>query len=148
MITVNHALLVNALKYYGEKEDTRPGKSNPVVLSWLQSILSWVTDDEVSWCAAFVNGVCRESGVHGSGRADARSFLYVGSEVTNPIPGDIVVFWRGSKDSWKGHVGIFIRETSDQIYVLGGNQSNQVNISAYPKFRLLGYRRLKFVYEK
>jgi hypothetical protein len=28
------------------------------------------------------------------------------------------------------------------IYVLGGNQNNQVKISAYPDNRLLGYRRL------
>ncbi len=26
---------------------------------------------------------------------------------TSPLPGDIVIFWRGSPASWEGHVGIF-----------------------------------------
>lgn len=147
-MTTNAALLINALKWYKEKEDTRPGKSNSVILSWLQDILSWAKDDEISWCAAFVNSVCRLSGVIGTGKANARSFLDVGEPIHNPSPGDIVIFWRESKHSWKGHVGFFIREKGEYIYVLGGNQSNEVNISAYPKHRLLGYRRLKFINEK
>jgi hypothetical protein len=31
----------------------------------------------------------------------------VGTKVAYPEPGDIVVFWRESPQSWKGHVGIF-----------------------------------------
>jgi hypothetical protein len=59
------------------------------------------------------------------------------------MQGDIVVFWRESIKSWKGHVGFYIREKDGWIYTLGGNQANQVKISAYPKSRVLSYRRLR-----
>ena len=63
-------------------------------------------------------------------------------ETTDPKPGDMVVFWRESRKSWKGHIAMYIRETETHVYVLGGNQNNQVKISAYPKYRVLGYRTL------
>lgn len=80
-----------------------------------------------------------------SGRGNARSWLNVGVQVENPEPGDVVVFWRGSPRSHKGHVGIFQGYSRDQrrIYVLGGNQDDQVSTTAYPTERLLGFRRLR-----
>ncbi|MCB1713295.1 MAG: hypothetical protein KDH96_12745, partial [Candidatus Riesia sp.] len=66
-----------------------------------------------------------------------------GTPVTEPKIGDIVVFWRGTRDGWQGHVAFYIREDADGIFVLGGNQSNQVCIAEYPKNQLLGYRRIE-----
>ena len=79
-----------------------------------------------------------------SNNAAARSWLNVGRAIHDPEPGDVVVFWRGQMDSWTGHVGIFTGVSLDgtRIYTLGGNQSNAVTISAYPKERLLSFRRL------
>jgi hypothetical protein len=54
--------------------------------------------------------------------------------------GDIVIFSRGSK-SWQGHVGFFVKTAGAMIEVLGGNQSDAVNIQRYAKSRLLGVRR-------
>ena len=73
---------------------------------------------------------------------NARSFLKLGEEVFTPRIGDVVVFWRESISSWKGHVAFFIKETNEYIYVLGGNQGNKVGINAYRKERLLSYRRI------
>ncbi len=39
-----------------------------------------------------------------------------------------------------GHVAFFDEQRNARIFVLGGNQSNQVNITSYPGDRLLGYR--------
>jgi hypothetical protein len=39
-----------------------------------------------------------------------------------------------------GHVAFYISKTSSGIKVLGGNQSDAVNISTYPASKLLGYR--------
>jgi uncharacterized protein (TIGR02594 family) len=72
----------------------------------------------------------------------ARSWLNIGQNNPFPQRGDIVVFWRESPASWKGHVGVFVGYSSDrnQVYCLGGNQANQVNISAYSADRVLGFR--------
>jgi hypothetical protein len=64
--------------------------------------------------------------------------------VQKPQLGDIVVFWREKKDSWKGHVGFYINETNTHINVLGGNQNNMVCIKPYPKSRLLQYIKLGY----
>jgi uncharacterized protein (TIGR02594 family) len=78
-----------------------------------------------------------------SGKLNARSWLTVGGETSEPEVGDIVVLWRESPTSWKGHVGFYVRETEHLIFVLGGNQHNQVGINGYGKHRLLGYRKLQ-----
>ncbi|WP_062062702.1 TIGR02594 family protein [Aquimarina longa] len=106
---------------------------------------SWVTTDEVAWCSAFVNWVALQSGCSRSNKLNARSWLNVGNKVTTPTLGDVVVFWREKRSSWKGHVGFFIGYSEDkrEIYCLGGNQNNRVCIKAYPTYRLLGFRNIK-----
>lgn len=83
--------------------------------------------------------------VERSGAMNARSWLLVGEEIVDPKLGDIVVFWRESLESWKGHVGIFIGFSEDKrrVFCLGGNQRNKVCILPYDAERVLGYRRLK-----
>ncbi len=132
-----------ALSQFGIKEVVGK-KDNPEVLKYFDEIgyEGSKLKDETSWCSAFVNWVCKKSNLPYSGKLTARSWLKVGRKVEMPKLGDVVVFWRESPESWKGHVGFFIRETDNLVYVLGGNQSNQVKISAYPKYRLLQYRRL------
>ena len=131
-----------AISQYGIKEIV--GKEhNPEVLKYFKDIgHSWVKNDETAWCSAFANWVCQETGKNHSGKLNARSWLNIGVKTDAPELGDIVVLWRSSPQSWKGHVGFFIRETKSWIYILGGNQNNQVKISAYPKSRLLEYRKL------
>ena len=77
----------------------------------------------------------------------ARSFLDWGVEVDEPESGDVVVFKRGNAN-WKGHVGFFVTSTyhngQEYYLVLGGNQDNSVNFSAYPVRKLLAVRRYPF----
>jgi uncharacterized protein (TIGR02594 family) len=76
----------------------------------------------------------------------ARRWLSIGEEVKEPVTGDIVVFWREAKNSWKGHVGLFISWKDKQnLYCLGGNQGydKSINIQLYDKVRVLGYRRVQ-----
>ncbi|QKP77125.1 hypothetical protein HT051_06445 [Methyloligella sp. GL2] len=50
------------------------------------------------------------------------------------------MFSRGSS-SWQGHVAFFVKDLGNgRIQILGGNQSDRVSLSTYPKSRLLGYR--------
>ncbi len=55
--------------------------------------------------------------------------------------GAICRFWRGSKNSWTGHIGNYVAETADAIKLVGGNQSNAVTDSAWlSKGRLVAVR--------
>jgi len=106
---------------------------------------TWISDDETPWCSIFMNWVAMKSGYEKSGSGAARSWLNIGFSVENPEPGDIVVYWRESPESHKGHVGIFLGFSNDhsRIYTLGGNQNDSVSISAYSVDQLLGFRRLR-----
>lgn len=134
-------LIQTLFSFYGLKEWTAPGKSNPEIEDFFEELGFNYTDD-TAWCSAFANFVAKKVGLEYTGKLNARSWLTVGYQVTEPAVGDVVVFWRQSKSSWKGHVAFYINEDDKYIYVLGGNQSNMVNVAAYPKYRLLQYRRL------
>ena len=100
----------------------------------------WVQDDETAWCAAAVGSWLERAGFAGSKSLAARSYLNWGKKLKKPKKGCIVVLSRGNPKGWQGHVGLYMGETANHIKVLGGNQNNEVNISSYPKSRLLGYR--------
>lgn len=135
-------VLLKALEFYGTKEIV--GKQhNPIILKFFQEIgKSWVKDDETSWCSAFVNYCAKVCGFEYSGELTARSWLKIGKEVKIPQVGDIVILWRDSPNSWKGHVGFYIGDAGSNIYVYGGNQSNQAKISLYPKSQILKFIQL------
>lgn len=130
-----------AQSYQGQKE-IRGAKDNPVIVNYFDAVgHGWVKDDETPWCAAFVGAVLAEAGLAHTGSLAARSYLKWGKRVSDPKYGDIVVFWRGKKSGWQGHVGFYIKEDKTHVYVLGGNQRNAVNVSRYSKSKILGFRR-------
>jgi uncharacterized protein (TIGR02594 family) len=132
-----------ALAEYGVIEQSGPEDNSPRILDYFKEIgHSWVKTDETAWCSAFVNYVAKVAGYEYSGKLNARSWLDIGLPTDDPEIGDVVIFWRVDPDSWKGHVGIFIKKDGDDVLVLGGNQKNQVRISKYPGYRVLGYRIL------
>ena len=76
-------------------------------------------------------------------KPNARSFLKWGMRIIEPKFGDIVVFYRGNKKGWQGHVAFYHSKSRipGYIKVLGGNQKDQVSIARYPNRKILGYRR-------
>lgn len=100
---------------------------------------SWVKDDETAWCAAFVGSMLKRSGVKGTGKLNARSYLDWGLHLSKPEVGCIVVLKRGTNPVL-GHVGFWIGENAHLVDILGGNQSNGVNVKAYKAKDILGYR--------
>lgn len=65
----------------------------------------------------------------------AANWMKFGTEC-KPQFGCVLVFWRGSPSSWKGHVGFYVGESGSHFHVLGGNQSNAVTITKIAKNRL------------
>lgn len=134
--------LGEAYRLIGLKEDTGP-KSNAQILQWARDIGVSYKDDDVPWCGLFVAHCIASQLPHEplpSNPLGARSYERFGKPV-NPQPGAVMVFWRESKESGKGHVGFYAAETEDgQFLILGGNQGNAVSIMAKPRDRFLGAR--------
>lgn len=138
-------LLKIAFGQLGVKEIIGPEHNQTIVRYAKESGFNWVNDDETPWCSIFVSWVAMKCELKRSKKANARSWLHVGNHTTNPVPGDVVVFWRESPESWKGHVGFFMGYSKDasRVYCLGGNQGNQVSISAYAADTVLGFQKLQ-----
>lgn len=138
------SLINKALYEYGVKE-VIGAKDNPRVLKYFDQIgfNGSKLKDETAWCSAFANWVAKTEGFEYSGKLNARSWLTVGQSTNHPGIGDIVVLWRDNPKSWKGHVGFFVKQTQSYVYILGGNQANMVCIKAYPKSRVLDYKKLR-----
>ena len=117
-----------------------PGRSNPRISQYHAHTNIAGYDDKASWCSSFVNWCLAEVGVPGTGSALARSWLDWGQPLAAPQPGCIVVLSRDEPTGWKGHVGFFLRCDAANIYLLGGNQLDQVREHFYPTRAILGYR--------
>ncbi|WP_024479437.1 TIGR02594 family protein [Cellulophaga baltica] len=121
-------------------------RSNPQILKYAEEAgFTNYKSDESAWCSLFANWVAYKAGLERTNSLAARSWLNVGIPIEHAEPGDVVVFWRESRDSWKGHVGFFhgFSDDGSRVYCLGGNQGNQVSITAKPVSKVLGYRRLR-----
>ena len=147
----NELILKTALREIGVKELSGP-PSNPRVEEYhrfASKANNADQKDDVSWCSSFLCWVVEHcytqdgKPIPSTNSMMARSWLKWGtSSKTNPMPGDIVVYWRESVSSWKGHCGIFLKQNPDgTIVTLGGNQSDEVNISSYSPDKLLDIRR-------
>ena len=121
-------------------QEIRGRKHNARIIEYHQETSLKAMDDETSWCSSFIGWCFKESGIEGTNKANARSWLSWGRELKEPTAGCVVVLWRETKTSWKGHVAFYVGETDDHYLLLGGNQSNKVKVSKYPKYRLLGFR--------
>ncbi len=116
--------------------------SNPEILDWADGLGIDYADDDIPWCGLFVApcvGSTLQDEVLPTNPLGARNWNKFGSSV-DPQLGAVLVFWRSSPDSWKGHVGFYRGEDSDHFFVLGGNQSNSVNVAKITKDRLLSSR--------
>lgn len=144
--TRNERVLAFASKEIGVKEASGK-RDNPQVVKYHRYATvdnKHGAKDSVPWCASFV-AYCLEvgAGMGSTNSKAARSYLKWGrSTIDAPLPGDIVVFWRGSRNGWQGHVGFLIQvKVNGDLYVLGGNQDDQVNVKLFRKTNLLDIRR-------
>lgn len=136
-------ILREALKTYGTIEKPGAG-SNPSILAWAKATGQdkIYKDDSTAWCGLWTAYVALQAGwdipVNPLG---ARNWLSWGVPQKSAGLGDILIFWRGKRTGWSGHVGMYVGEDNESYHVLGGNQSDQVNIKRISKSRILGIRR-------
>lgn len=143
-----------AERFIGIKET--PGvHSTPLILAMLQlDAGSAVQDDAVAWCSAFLNFVFWLLRLPRSKSLAARSWLKLGSVIrlSEAIEGfDVVILSRGEGKQpgpdvldAPGHVGLFSRYDPNThfVYLLAGNQGNEVSVLPFPAERVLGVRRI------
>ena len=139
-----------ASRFIGTKE-VAGSIANPQILAMLKLDGNWPQDDSVPWCSGFINYIALLLGLHRTKNLRARSWLNekIITQSDAKIGFDLVVLKIGGGNqpgpeviNAPGHVGFFAGFYDDYVSILGGNQSNSVNISKYQKSRILGVRRL------
>jgi uncharacterized protein (TIGR02594 family) len=136
-MSVKPSWLVEAEKYIGLKEISGPKNNSTVVDFWKRIHLSGISNDEVPWCSAFVGAVLENVGMKSTRSGLAKSYLNWGIALKTPVLGCIVVFTRKGG----GHVGFVVgKDKNGNLYVLGGNQSDAVNIKLFKTDNVVGYR--------
>lgn len=129
---------VEAKQYVGLKEIPGP-RHNTTIQSWLSKLGAWWRDDETPWCGVFVAHCMREAGLpvpqHWM-RAKAWADYGANLRASHVAPGAILVFSRKGG----GHVGFYVGEDATFYHVLGGNQSNAVNVMRIAKARCIAIR--------
>ncbi|UCE30803.1 MAG: TIGR02594 family protein [Burkholderiales bacterium] len=134
-----------ATREVGQREV--PGRQrNPRIIAYHATTTLGASSDETPWCASFVNWCLLQAGIAGTDSAGAASWLRWG-RTCGPRTGAITVIYnpelKNSGMSRTGnHVGFLVRSTSTHFVLLGGNQSDQVKVSRYPKsaWQLKGHR--------
>lgn len=132
--------LAFALSFYGETPI--PGAmDNQQIVAYLEACgLPPGTHDEVPWCSAFLVWCFQQACVATPANAAARSWLNFSTATDQPKLGDVVVLAWPPDAPEHAHVGLFIREVANGIYILAGNQNNTVDISLWKKADVLSYR--------
>lgn len=133
-------IIKRALQDYGTRSIPGAQANNKILSYFDKSGQVQIKDDEIPWCSAFMNAVMGDLGLPTTQNLGARNWLSIGELTGNAEMGDIVILWRESPTSWKGHVGLYICEEGEFVWILGGNQNNEVNISKFPKSRILAIK--------
>lgn len=129
--------LIKARTLVGLREIKGAKHAPEIVQMWKDIKRGGIKDDETPWCAAFVGSMLERSGVKSSRFESAKSYLDWGQVISSPVVGCVVVFTRQGG----GHVGFAVgRDKAGNLLILGGNQSDAVNIKAFPVSRVSGYR--------
>jgi uncharacterized protein (TIGR02594 family) len=128
--------LIEARELIGQREIPGPQHNRWIADGWKRLGAGWFTDDETPWCGLFV-AHCIEAAGLPFPKLFPRAKAWADWGVPcPPTVGAVVVFGRQGG----GHVGFLVGESHANYYVLGGNQSNAVNIMPIAKSRKVAIR--------
>lgn len=127
------------------------GAENPRILEYHATTTLHAMEDEVPWCASFVNWCIEQAGFKGTSSALAKSWLNWGHAIRSPVMGCVCVIRKKQKDlfqdtatgSYSGyHVAFWLAEKDNRVHLLGGNQSDQVKMSSFnlESYEIISYR--------
>lgn len=144
--------LYEAAERYIGIEELGTQADHPLIQWWLSLCgFGHNASDEVPWCSAFLNGMCWQLRLPRTKSAMARSWLSLGTAVDlhDAHKGDVVILKRGAEPqpgpdvlNAPGHVGLYSGMVPGTIFLLAGNQGNQVSVAGFDVGRILGVRRI------
>lgn len=116
-------------------------RDNSVLSDWLRSFGRYLGNPkDLPWCGDAVE-TCIAKTLPAeplpSNPFFAQAWAKFGRDVGSPIVGSIgVIRWTSSS----GHVGIVAGISGDRVNLLGGNQSNAINVSNFPRSKFIAFR--------
>jgi uncharacterized protein (TIGR02594 family) len=126
------------LKFLGTKE-TPGSRDNRVIIDWARdeggAIADTYTHDEIPWCALFANMTLTKCGLKGTETLWALDFAgkWPSVKLIGPAVGAFAPMVRNGG----GHIGIVVgKDQHGNAMLLGGNQSDAVNIKPFARSRL------------
>ena len=127
-----------ARSYIGLTE-IKASNKHPTIDAWAETLSGrWLIGQP--WCGTFCAQVFKEAGLGHKIPKEffrAKAWESAGTKLTRPAYGCVATFTRDGG----GHVGFVVGKTSKgMLKVLGGNQSNQVNIMDFDPKRVTSYR--------
>ncbi|KQP61047.1 TIGR02594 family protein [Methylobacterium sp. Leaf108] len=131
--------LVLAEALNGLKEGKGAANNPEVVKLFADAGFPGIKTDSTAWCAAYVNGILERAGHRGSRSLAARSLEAWGVGLKAPVLGCIATKKRGNS-TWQGHTGFVVGASKDQVFLLGGNQSDAVNVAAFKRSEITAFR--------
>lgn len=135
-VSIDPDWLNEARRHIGLKEIPGP-THNATILGWVKRLAGWFTDDETPWCGTFVAHCLDHVGIKDRPKHWYRAKDWASwGKSCGMVVGAIAVFGRDGG----GHVGFVVGQSATMIYVLGGNQSNMVNIMPIARARLIATR--------
>jgi uncharacterized protein (TIGR02594 family) len=106
-------------------------KNRSVLMAWLRSDGHTLGDpSKLPWCGDLVETAIRKTLPKEPIPQNpylARNWLKFGTKV-KPCLGAVLVFNGGKRPPPSGHVGFYAGEDKTHYFVLGGNQSNAINV--------------------
>jgi len=136
-----------AEKEIGVTEKAGPANNQRIVQYHSTTTLK-ATQDSVPWCSSFVSWCITQAGLKGTNSAAAISWLNWGVP-TEPKEGAVTIIRQKQKGTDKAtgsssgnHVAFFKKIEGGRIFLLGGNQSDQVKVSSFGlgSYEVIGYR--------
>lgn len=124
------AWIAEARKHIGLRE-IKGSKHNPTILSWLDNLKAWWSEDESAWCATYVAHCLSEVGIaYPKHWYRALDYLNYGTKLIRPAYGCVAVKQRKGG----GHVCFVVGQTKEgKLVCLGGNQNDMVCFALYDK---------------
>jgi uncharacterized protein (TIGR02594 family) len=126
--------------------EIRGRAANPRIVTYHATTTLRARSDETSWCSSFVNWCLQQSSIRGTNSAGAASWKKWGNASPARYGAVAVIFNAGvahsSLTATGNHVAFLVEETKTHWVLLGGNQSNSVKVSRFPKakWKLLALR--------
>lgn len=134
-MNTNARFFIRATSELGQKEIDGLAH-NKRILEYHKITSLRASSDEVPWCSSFACWVVEQEGVKSPRSARAADWISWGVKLEKPERGCVVLL---SRTGGSGHVGFFSHSEEGLIFLLGGNQNNEVSVAPFDISRVVAY---------